>query len=282
MVDVIDIKRKIRHEFKILGLADELPEFGYHYTNLKGFNGILADGLIWMKHVDKLNDLDERTQGTETIQKLISRKVEARDFASPDLWETVGSQISVILKEFDWYVTAFSLERDNYLNWEAHADKGNGFAIGLTRSFFLRTLKATDERTSYIIGKVHYSEATIKAKLEEIAELAEATLQKYLSGINKPLQRHKIILEVAANLANQLIAESVCVKAGFWKDQREYRVVAVVPKGTTPNDGLSFNLNEIHEVVCGYHCNVDNLSAFCRSLDLNYAISEANIRPNKS
>lgn len=118
--------------------ASAITETLYHYTDLRGLEGIVKSGKFWFTDYRHLNDPSELKHGVD-----IARDV-ARDIAT-GADGRVRLFIDHLLDLFchdnfastlEFFIACFSRARDDLGQWRAYADNGRGVAIGLSPSVF--------------------------------------------------------------------------------------------------------------------------------------------------
>lgn len=109
----------------------------YHYTDLRGLEGILKFGKFWFTDYRHLNDPSELKHGIDIARDVAQHIANGAD-------GRVRLFIDYLLDLFrhdnfastlEFFIACFSRARDDLGQWRAYADNGRGVAIGLSPSF---------------------------------------------------------------------------------------------------------------------------------------------------
>jgi hypothetical protein len=195
----------------------------WHYTDGPGFLGILESSTVYATQVASLNDKNETKYASAlfkaAIEKLVEEKKDdttARTFLQKVLELTKEDPATPTHGTSKFFVTCFSGEEDDLTQWDRYGGN-NGYAIG----FYARGLWRDPTSQLY---KVVYDRA-IQEKASR--ELAEATLQFFLDGLNaERLQDpEKWAGEFFAAWDEWVYKLAPLAKDSKWKAENEFRLV---------------------------------------------------------
>jgi hypothetical protein len=118
----------------------------WHYTDRRGFEGIVASHSLWATSTDSLNDSSELTFGLDDLiaywRTLRPQLREEAPIAEMDEWLQTAS---ARLRTRDTFVVCACNTVDNLVHWRSYIgdDRTQGFAIGLQDGFEFRALQPT-------------------------------------------------------------------------------------------------------------------------------------------
>jgi len=119
-------------------------ELVWHYTDRRGFEGIVASHTLWATSTDSLNDSSELTFGLDDLMAhWRSIRPQLRDdapVAEMDKWLEAAC---IRLRSQDTFVVCASTTVDSLVHWRSYIgdDQTQGFAIGLKDGFEFRALQ---------------------------------------------------------------------------------------------------------------------------------------------
>lgn len=126
-----NMKRSILEE--VLSQLPTVPL--YHYTQQKGFMGIIEGSEIWATHTQYLNDWREYSHAVDMVRDQISA---IRAFGkNPDLYSILDAMEYSLdgIESMNVCVCSFSEERDSLSQWRAYGGQASGFSIGFEGAF---------------------------------------------------------------------------------------------------------------------------------------------------
>ena len=154
--------------------SDPFPGPVYHYTDQRGFLGILADKTIWATDLRYLNDTREYSLGFDRIlHELRSRWTEGSPLAGllSDTFQQLRAEAVVGLS-----VASFSLIEDDLSQWRAYGGGSGGFCVG----FEPGELEIRIRRTGSTFGAVRYLDSEqgpiVRRLCDEIISDAESVV----------------------------------------------------------------------------------------------------------
>jgi len=104
------------------------PDTIYHYTTVRGFQGIITSKQLWLSHASFMNDYMEHTWLLQKADEhLKALGMEANNEHTESLRALVSS---LDILEMHPYIACFSQEPDLLSQWRAYTNDGAGFAIG--------------------------------------------------------------------------------------------------------------------------------------------------------
>lgn len=208
-----------------LGVFDmQGQEVVWHYTNGEGFLGILQSSTLYASQVSALNDARETEYATDLFKQAV-KEVIAEKCGDERAVAFMNRVVEMVKGEPEnptrgiskFFVTSFSAEGDDVIQWARYARNGSGYAIG----FFPRGLNR--EHSSQLFRVVYD-----RGKQERAAKtIAEATLRFYLEGLDEERTKDP---ELWAREFFQAWDEWVyrlapLAKDPKWKAESEYRIV---------------------------------------------------------
>lgn len=114
------------------------PQILYHYTDLKGFLGILDSGCLWASSIHHLNDSQEFIHGSQRLLNLIRHVAPADGPLDRGLRVSLGRP-----GRWSVYVASLSVDGDELSQWRAYGGNGAGVAIGLQFKVLRRVLRSS-------------------------------------------------------------------------------------------------------------------------------------------
>jgi hypothetical protein len=213
----------------------EEPELIYHYTDQKGFLGILDTKSIWATHVRYLNDLQEIKSGEDAFRRVLDEAVVSSQHESKE--DQRVETILAAIKVCDMYVASFSAANkgDSLSLWRAYSSNGVGFSLG----FPLEQLREIVEIPSLSkeipdgrwLSKVSYS-AQNKPPGSWSSEMQG--LRKAFRIVAESIQNKSCNQETLNVIAMMLVHFLPSIKDQGFIDEVEYRIVHVTsPKNVT-------------------------------------------------
>ena len=120
-----------------LDLANKVKEPLFHFTDMKGIQGILDSEEMWFTSIFHLNDPSELSYGIGLALDVLHEKSK---LGAPVVKAFCAWMAHVLVKAggeiFGFFVASFSRVDDDLGQWRAYADNGRGVAIGLAAKLF--------------------------------------------------------------------------------------------------------------------------------------------------
>lgn len=110
----------------------ERPRRLYHYTTLRGLQGILNTNQLWVTDVAYLNDSLEMQLGFSTVEDALQQKEQVVSEICKSLLKRSRISGSPADPGSGYYVACFCEERDLLSQWRAYASEGGGYAVGFS------------------------------------------------------------------------------------------------------------------------------------------------------
>ncbi len=196
--------------------SGDLPEVLYHYTTLKGMNGILSKGTIWATDLRYLNDTSEFKLAITQLQGLL-RSV-ARSIQNQSVLAGLDLTLQSLCHPENHcvFVSSFSTRRDSLSQWRAYCNPG-GYSMGFESS----RLTALGVG---VLARCLYSE-------DEQLGLARRILKGYVSFFDPyvkkfPQHREVAIANIHKFLKEDLLFLAPMIKHSSFEDEREWRFIA--------------------------------------------------------
>jgi hypothetical protein len=226
----VTIEENERYRRFINDLAVEVGVFDFepnqivwHYTNGRGFLGILQSSTIYATQVASLSDTRETKYATDLYKNAVSELIsEKKDDATAVTF--LNRVLEYVKEEPDmpthgtskFFVTCFSGHEDEVTQWDRYGGD-NGYAIG----FVARGLNR--EPNSQLYRVIYDRDKQLRAA----KKIAEATLNFFLEGINQERAQN---LEAWAKEFFQAWDEWVyklapLAKDPTWQPENEFRIV---------------------------------------------------------
>lgn len=121
----------------------------YHYTDGRGFAGIVENGKIWATHVGYTNDFAEYYEAALTLRREAERRIAAGNISDPArralsriTTNTTRPDVSAM---YPWFVSCFSLAVDDLAQWRGYSGSDSKFAIGFELNHLGATARAIAE-----------------------------------------------------------------------------------------------------------------------------------------
>ena len=231
----------------------------YHYTSLKGFNGILNSNSVWLSNSMKTNDYKEIKCIIDVLHSLFPEE----NFLIHKFDELYNKWINSFFRP---HICCFSYRGDQLSQWRSYADDGQGISIGFNKNYF-SAIKDLDDNRDFIIEDVVYGFGQQKDMLKEL--------------INSKIKLIDI-LETPSNSFTAIVVASAILGLGMkfkhysFSEENEVRLihghgkVAAEPDifeyRFTNNDIISYveiptnlsldNVFPINEIIIGPKCKV--------------------------
>jgi len=213
------------------------PDHLYHYTTLKGMQGILKNRSLWLGHVRCLNDPSEVQYGKKIMSRIMTAELERADN------ETVRVFLRHMLIHIhalasnsmhDPFVGCFC-ESDNLLSqWQGYADRGGGFNLGFEFSSATRiasNIKKLEEEKEPYLRKVIYDE---KQQNELVQEYLRIVVTAAKEALNKGGLDEGTVAIVAVQAVSVFLDMLLCFKHPAFECENEWRMLRVLRNDVEP------------------------------------------------
>ena len=144
---------------------DSKPKYLYHYTDIRGLQGILSTRALWATDLGYMNDSTEYVYADALIEAGIAA-------LGPD--PRFSRSLKTLLDRpgdlgFEVYACCFCDGKDLLSQWRAYGGSGTGYVI----EFSLDELQRHMSRRSSVIGKIEYSEVHQKTLIQDIVSVLQ-------------------------------------------------------------------------------------------------------------
>ncbi|MFK3672422.1 DUF2971 domain-containing protein [Leifsonia aquatica] len=203
-----------------------LPPVVYHYTDARGFLGILENRRLWLTDLAFMNDREELIFAVDEVLHAVEarRHLLEPDARMDDPEDAIRSRVNVLLgieqhlvdlregvEVLRAYAACFCDDGDQLSQWRGYAGGTSGFALGFDRSKIDQL--AIGAGVGAKLGRVHYG-----VEAPEIETLV-AELAMYASahpGVEAEYQYQDVV-----NLLSR-------IKNPGFREERESRLVALL------------------------------------------------------
>lgn len=154
----------------------DLPRTLYHYSSGDGVRGIITSKTLWATDWRYTSDKTEFSYPREVLGR-VAERMKATDASDDARWvlETVAGALVHASTGLPLYVACFCTEDDLPSQWEAHAGRGRGFALGFDRAGLYEATRPND----YNLGSLIYEVAGQEALLERVLTEAISLIPQY-------------------------------------------------------------------------------------------------------
>jgi hypothetical protein len=121
---------KTRCQEKLKQLSSATPSVLYHYTDTKGFMGIISKNTLWSTRIDFLNDSSEIPYARQLFEKRIAHHRQKCDDDEGKLLDWITAHYDFVREYFKVYAISLSSRHDDLSQWRGYADRLGGYSIG--------------------------------------------------------------------------------------------------------------------------------------------------------
>lgn len=204
------------------------PKILYHYTDIKGLEGIVGKEKIWATDHCFLNDKSEFVHGINVFKKIIAkREVELSDFFTSryDYERDVAAVVGNIKRQEGIYCCSFTGNGNLLSQWRGYCPKEGGYSIGFSCEA-LRNL--TKEQCSELF--------CCEYDKEEQAIMAKKTVEQLLLRFDGPAG----LFECSNDTFHTHLRSDICFiasafKNGHFREEAEWRLVSRRARGHAVN-----------------------------------------------
>jgi hypothetical protein len=178
----------------------------FHYCGPGSFDGITANGSLWLSDLQHANDPKELQLAAvldTVISQLIARSNSPRERAA---YASVKIDLSNMRNRFGMYSSSLSLKCDQLPMWQEYTDRGRGFVIGFRPSAF-NDMPLRIQRVRYV------------------AENYFDALHDDVSAIVAPLFGSHTDFVARIGPVTQLLTLITAVKDNSWQHEDEIRLL---------------------------------------------------------
>lgn len=202
-------------------LQEAQPGVLYHYTDPKGYLGILERGSLWATAIRFLNDTREYDVGLQRIQAELA----ARGGKDPVLAGLLEGALDVA----PWNaptvgVASFSEVRDDLSQWRAYSGGSGGFAVGFDGHRLMREIN----RDFGVLVPVVYGDAEHSTAHDEaVSAICDDVISGAQSLADDPVERQAF--RRRCNMSVQVVCS--LLKDSAFRAEREWRAIIMGPAG---------------------------------------------------
>lgn len=204
----------------------------YHYTDARGFEGVVKSGDIWFTDHRHLNDPSELIHGIEMAHKaarMIGDNADGRVRLFLELFADMFRRDN-FEATLQFFIASFTRERDDLAQWRAYADNARGFAIGFAPSMFHVVDKAPPDRLPEFVGPVRYSDNDVIARQEAALRTAAELFLETANAETELMRDRAIGLPFMQEFSRSMIASPLiwnCLTSKHfgYAHEREVRLV---------------------------------------------------------
>lgn len=195
------------------------PRRLYHYTTLKGLQGILTTNQLWVTDVAYLNDSLEMQLGFSIVQDALRQKEQD----ASELCKTLLKRSLVSGSPTDpgsgYYVACFCEARDLLSQWRAYASHGGGYALGFSAYEMAYEGLVACRRVIYDPAE---QKQLVKETIDRICNEFEAVANGKAVA---DLDGDHTLPSFAQLLASHLREYLVTFKHDTFQEEREWRII---------------------------------------------------------
>ena len=235
--------------FKILKLfeakveAKPIPKFLFHYTDDRGFVGILEDGTLRFTDIFRQNDPSELRHGLSTAAEAIRMRA-AKENPERELFATSFENFCVnggIESSAHYLVCCFSAVGDDLGQWRAYGNNGQGYALGfeareLESAFIASKLQPTADYSSFPIT---YDDKQLREIQKELVGLLLPSLSLSMKLMEKFEVWKEYMTLLSAKYSICAMRAALLFKHEAYRNENEYRFLQLFAANQPP-DGLKF------------------------------------------
>jgi len=188
----------------------------YHYTNQKGFRGIIGEKEIWATHTQYLNDTQEFKHACQLVHSEIHEMLTA-DPIEPKRKRFLEQMKGDLLEneKINVCVCSFSEERNSLSQWRAYGGSQSGFAIGFTGDFLVEVARNAEWYFALCVYEPGKQREIIRALIEEVLE--ENIARKEVDWEYMP---------PGGNLGAYLNRYAPVLKESIFHEEKEWRLIS--------------------------------------------------------
>ncbi|PTL36164.1 hypothetical protein CLG94_05750 [Candidatus Methylomirabilis limnetica] len=209
------MKRKILEDVLSQSPSDSL----YHYTQQRGFMGIVQSAEIWATHTQYLNDRREYLHAVDMVRDQIQIKA-MRAFGDPNLRSILQDMENGLdgIEGMNVCVCSFSEERDSLSQWRAYGGGSSGFSIGFSGDF----LTEVAGQEGWYLAPCIYDP---KAQSDLVSALVQEVIEENVARESAET-KEEVMLPLGGNLNAYLHRYAPILKDYSFREEREWRLIS--------------------------------------------------------
>ncbi|MCK4447340.1 MAG: DUF2971 domain-containing protein [Candidatus Marinimicrobia bacterium] len=203
----------------ILTIEDKPPSL-YHYSTQAGLMGILESKKIWATNIRYFNDSMEFKYASQLIHRRFKQIFSSNDNNENMFYNWIDR--SHILKEYEVYVSSFSIVNDLLSQWRAYCPKNDGYSIGFK---FDELTKSANQLSKAVLLPCVYKKKYIK---DIIGDLKQFVLSEFINILK--LKNYKSQVENKLEALSNTYTKMFLLVASVLKDdsfleEKEWRLI---------------------------------------------------------
>jgi Protein of unknown function (DUF2971) len=201
----------------------DIPPFIlHHYTSGQGLLGVFENSEIWASSIHQLNDTREFAHAVDLGRaSLIARAAAIGGPRIDEIVEAVAWHLDSICN-FSIYVACFSEVEDSLSQWRGYCPSGFGYSIG----FDGERLRAVAQLQGFRLDRCIYDHDSQKRAADT---WAHRTLSQLLPSTANVDDFSLYVQNNCTAFLEDFVVFSPFLKNSSFKDEREWRLVGVVP-----------------------------------------------------
>ncbi len=226
--ELMHLRSALRKRWSTIELPS--PEHLYHYTDLRGFSGIVCGGKIWATLSSCLNDGKELLHASAQLRRVLRVEAErVHPMFRHMLLPPEALQFEYARQDaMEVYVASLSSHSDHERQWCLYAREGTGVALGF-RSADLFAFEPLESRVPYFaVGKVIYEEAAQLEFLSWVVRYWFERMSKLFPGLAlRSSDRSELTYlraSILATLAGAAGGYLPLMKSDDWALESEWRL----------------------------------------------------------
>lgn len=224
----------------------------YHYTSAAGLKGIVESASIWASEYRFLNDSTEFTYGLTEFKKLYRRSAKQIEGADKVLGALIEAYVEAIDIGYSVFIASFSLEGDLLSQWRGY-NGGKGFSVGFDGGWINACAEANGFRLAPVCYEPSEHSQVLRDKISLLEKLAEEREREFVAA-----------QELARKWWNLTLATIAVIKNRHFREEREYRLIKVVPTWPADTKTRVADVGLVPYVECPLDKAGGGLSNFCK------------------
>ncbi|MDK1377225.1 MULTISPECIES: DUF2971 domain-containing protein [unclassified Sinorhizobium] len=200
----------------------ETPRYLTHYTDLAGFQGIIANKQMWLSHAGFLNDPEELQYGVNRANAVLQKLLKGQDADDGGRLKLV-SDIARDFAKFqppDAYIACFCQRSDLLSQWRGYASR-QGVSITFKTEELLRAFAGMEAELHQVVYGINESNRALKSAIEdELPDIIDDV--QYLIGSLKDSE----IRQSFSDLITKMVPR---FKHFGFREEQEWRIVVTSP-----------------------------------------------------
>lgn len=229
----------------------------FHYTTLKGLQGILDERMIWSSHTNSFNDPTELQYGKNLIVDELTARL--NEIVIPEIQQMLKQiiyEVNIFIREYQNYVTCFCESGSLLSQWRSYAESGGGFSIGFvftSETTYYHQIDELNESSYLALRKVVYEKEKqmqwVKTYVDKLLKAAEEALFRLNTTSGEvPIAWAEKAATQAINVFIELV---ISFKNPAFYQEAEWRIIKI--KQASHKPGLLHFRQEKSELIPYLH-----------------------------